>query len=271
MWDSVAPGWEANAQFVDGHLAPATEALLDAAGIGAGDVVLDLAAGPGGAGLLAAERVGPSGAVLLSDAAAEMVAVATRRASAHPQVSTAVFDQSEIAAEDGRFDAVISRHGLMFAEDAVGAVQEAARVLRPGGGYAAMTWGPREQNPWLGLILDAVGEQFGVPFPPPNVRGPFELGDVELLTSVLEDGGLIDVRVVSIETPMHAASLEAWWARVPQLAGPLAIALAGMEPAVREEIAQRAISAGANASQRDGDDVVFTGWALIGSGRKPPS
>jgi hypothetical protein len=119
--------------------------------------------------------------------------------------------------------------------------------------------------------LDAVGEQFGVPFPPANVRGPFELGDVELLTSVLEDGGLIDVRVVSIETPMHAASLEAWWARVPQLAGPLAIALAGMEPAVREEIAQRAISAGANASQRDGDDVVFAGWALIGSGRKPPS
>src|SRR6266851_1222063 len=107
MWNSVAPGWEANAQFFDEHLAPATEALLDAAGIGAGDVVLDLAAGPGGAGLLAAARVGPSGAVVLSDAAAEMVAVATRRASAHPQVSTAVFDQIEIAAEDGHFDAVV--------------------------------------------------------------------------------------------------------------------------------------------------------------------
>ncbi len=270
MWNSVAPGWEANAQFVDEHLAPATEALLDAAGIGAGDVVLDLAAGPGGAGLLAAARVGPSGAVVLSDAAAEMVAVATRRASAHPQVSTAVFDQIEIAAEDGHFDAVVIRHGLMFAEDAVGAVREAVRVLRPGGGYAAMTWGPRDLNPWLGLVLDAVGEQFGVPFPPPNVRGPFELGDVELLTSVLEEGGLIDVRVVTIETPMHAASLEAWWARVPQLAGPLAIALAGMEPAVRQEIAQRALSAGANASHRDGDEILFAGSVLVGSGRKPP-
>jgi SAM-dependent methyltransferase len=269
MWNSVAPGWEANARFVDEHLTLATEALLDAAGIGAGDAVLDLAAGPGGAGLLAAERVGPNGTVVLSDAAAEMVTVAARRASANPQVSTAVFDQSEIAAEDGQFDAVVSRHGLMFAEDAVGAVQEAARVLRGGGGYAAMTWGPRDLNPWLGLVLDAVGEQFGVPFPPPNVRGPFELCDVELLSSVLQDGGLMNVRVVTIETPMRAASPEAWWARVPQLAGPLAIALAGMEPAVREEIAQRALGAGANASHRDGDEIVFAGSVLIGSGRKP--
>jgi SAM-dependent methyltransferase len=269
MWNSVAPGWEASAQFVDEHLALATETLLDAARIGEGDAVLDLAAGPGGAGLVAAERVGPSGTVVLSDVAAEMVAVAARRASTHPQVSTAVFDQSEIAAEDGHFDAVISRHGLMFVEDPVGAVQEAARVLRPGGWYAAMTWGPRDLNPWLGLVLDAVGEQFGVPFPPPNVRGPFSLDDADLLTTVLQDGGLADVQIRTVETPMRAASLQAWWERVPRLAGPLAIALAGMESDVREEIAQRALSAGANASRREGDQIVFTGLVLIGSGHTP--
>ena len=65
MWDSVAPGWEANAGFVDKQLALATEALLDAAQIGEGDRVLDLAAGPGGAGLAAAQRVGSTGRVVL--------------------------------------------------------------------------------------------------------------------------------------------------------------------------------------------------------------
>src|SRR6476661_5587056 len=74
MWDSAAPGWEANATFVDAQLALATEALLDAAGVGKGDAVLDLAAGPGGAGLAAAKRVGSDGNVVLSDVAAEMVA-----------------------------------------------------------------------------------------------------------------------------------------------------------------------------------------------------
>jgi SAM-dependent methyltransferase len=270
MWNGVAPGWEANAQFVDEQLALATEKLLDAAGIVEGSTVLDLGTGPGGAGLAAAERVGQSGTVVLSDVAAEMVAVAARRASALPHVSTAVFDQSEIAAGDGHFDAVISRHGLMFVEDAVGAVQETVRVLRPGGRYAAMTWGPREENPWLGLVLDAVGEQFGVPFPPPNIRGPFSLDDGVLLTSVLRDGGLMDVQVETTATPMHASSLEDWWERVPRLAGPLAIALAGMEPDVREEIAQRALSSGASASRSEGEQIVFAGSVLIGSGHTPP-
>jgi SAM-dependent methyltransferase len=270
MWDSVAPGWEANAGFVDEQLAVATGVLLDAAGVSEGDAVLDLAAGPGGAGLAAVDRVGSSGSVVLSDVAAEMVAVAARRASASAQVSTAVFDQSAIAFGDGSFDAVISRHGLMFVEDPVAAVAEAVRVLRAGGRYAAMTWDRRQLNPWLGSVLDAVGDQFGVPFPPPSVRGPFSLENPALLTSVLEDGGLEGVTVQALATPMHAASLDEWWDRVPKLAGPLAIALAGMEPDVRDAISKRAKQAGAEAAAHDHDGIVFTGSVLIGSGHKAP-
>jgi ubiquinone/menaquinone biosynthesis C-methylase UbiE len=270
MWDSVAPGWEANAQFVDAQLELATEALLDAAGFGEGAVVLDLAAGPGGAGLAAAERVGAGGSVLLSDIAGEMMRVAARRASAMPQVSTAVFDQSAIAAGDASFDAVINRHGLMFVEDPVAVVAEAARVLRPGGRYAAMTWDRRELNPWLGLVLDAVSEQFGVPFPPPNVRGPFSLDDPAAFTQVLVDGGLRDVTVRTAATPMRAASLEEWWERVPKLAGPLSTALAGMEADVRDAIARRAMRSGAQIATNEAGGIIFPGSSLIGSGRKPP-
>jgi ubiquinone/menaquinone biosynthesis C-methylase UbiE len=269
MWDSVAPGWEANAQFVDAQLALATEALLDAADVGEGAAVLDLAAGPGGAGLAAAARVGAGGSVLLSDVAPEMIGVAARRASAMPQVSTAVFDQSAIAAGDASFDAVINRHGLMFVEEPVAVIAEAVRVLRPGGRYAAMTWDRRDLNPWLGLVLDAVSEQFGVPFPPPNVRGPFSLDDATAFMRVLADGGLREVTVRAVATPMRAASLEEWWERVPKLAGPLGIALAGMEADIRDAIAQRAMRSGAEMATDEAGGIVFPGSSLIGSGRKP--
>lgn len=267
MWDSVAPGWEANAGFVDGQLAVATEALLDAAQIGEGDRVLDLAAGPGGAGLAAAHR-GSTGRVVLSDVAAEMVAVAAKRASADAHLSTAVFDQSAIDFGEAGFDAVINRHGLMFVDDPAKTVAEAVRVLRAGGHYAVMTWDRRELNQWLGLVLDAVGAQFGVPFPPPNVRGPFSLDTPDKLVSVLRDGGLQNVTAQAMSTPMHTASLGEWWERVPKLAGPLAIALAGMDADVRDAIGERAMQSGTTAAGRNKDGIVFEGSVLIGSGHK---
>jgi hypothetical protein len=174
-------------------------------------------------------------------------------------VSTAVFDQSAIGFGDASFDAVINRHGLMFVESPVETVAEAVRVLRGGGRYAVMTWDRREANPWLGLVLDAVSEQFGVPFPPPSVRGPFSLDSPDVLTSVLRDGGLEDVTVEPVSTPMHAASLGEWWERVPKLAGPLAIALRGMEADVRDAIGERAMQSGAKAAASEENGIVFAG------------
>lgn len=269
MWNAVAGGWEDNAEFVDRHMAQATARLLDAADVGEGDDVLDVATGPGGAGIAAALRVGERGHVVLSDVAPAMVEVAARRSAGMPQITTSVFDELEIGEPDESFDAVISRHGLMFVDPPADAVREAARVLRQGGRYAAATWGAREDNPWLGAILDAVGEQFGVEFPPPGIAGPFSLATPESLAQALRDGGLEDVSVERVSTPMHAASLEAWWERVPKLAGPLAMALAGMEPDVREAIHRRAIASAEAVARTSADGVELGGSVLVGSGRRP--
>lgn len=268
MWNSVASAWERNADFVDAHMADATAAMLDAAQIGAGDEVLDLAAGPGGAGIAAATRTGESGRVVLADVAPAMVEAAARRGAAIPQISTLVCDQSTIDLPDESVDAVICRHGLMFADVPADAVGEARRVLRPGGRYAAVTWDARSANPWLGLVLDAVGEQFGVPFPPPGIAGPFSLDSPDLLTAVLRDGGLADVRVSRVATPMRMPSLETWWERVPELAGPLAAALAGMESSVRDEIRQRALHSGEAAARVIDGGIELDGSVLVGSGRR---
>ncbi len=268
MWDSVAVNWEQNADFVDRHLRQATDQVLGAIGVGPGDAVLDVACGPGGAGLAAAAAVGDSGKVVLADVAPAMVAVASRRAAGLPQASTAIFDQDSIDAADASFDAVVCRHGLMFSEEPIQAVREAVRVLRPGGRYGAITWDSRRANPWLGLILDAVGEQFGVPFPPPGVPGPFSLDDPDRLRLLFADAGLEEIVVEALSTPMPASSLEAWWERVPQLAGPLAAALAGMEPEVREEIRARALARGAEASRSIEDGIELDGSVLIATGRR---
>jgi SAM-dependent methyltransferase len=269
IWDSAAPGWESNGDFVDRHLAGATEFLLGALEVGRGDRVIDLACGPGGAGLAAAELVGPGGRVVLADVSPAMVGVAARRAAGMAQVETTVCDQSAIDAPEASFDVALARHGLMFAEDPEAAVAEAARVLRPGGRYGAITWGPRESNPWLGIILDSVGEQFGVTFPPPGIAGPFSLDQPGKLARALESGGLEEVEVQELATPMGGSSLKEWWERVPQLAGPLAQALAGMEREVREDIRDRALARASDVARAVDGGIELDGSVLVGWGTRP--
>lgn len=75
--------------------------------------------------------------------------------------------------------------------------------------------------------------------------------------------------VETVEAPTGAASLEAWWARVPGLAGPMAMIMARLEPEVRDAIRARALEAGAAAARTAGDGIELDGCVLVGSGRRP--
>jgi enediyne biosynthesis protein CalE5 len=224
MWAAVATGWGEHADFVDRRGRALTDKLLDLAAPQPGERVLELACGPGGLGLAAADQVGPSGAVVLSDVASEMTAIAAQRAAARglDNVTTAVLDIEDIDQPDASYDVVLCREGLMFALDPGQAAREIRRVLRPGGRLALAVWGPRERNPWLGTVLDSVSAQIGAPVPPPGIPGPFALDDATELGALLENAGLRDVTVSEVPVPLEVDSFEEWWRRTTALAGPLA-------------------------------------------------
>src|SRR5690349_6982828 len=81
MWSAVAPAWAQHAEYADARAAAITQSMLDLSALRAGERVLELACGPGGLGLAAAERVGPTGEVVLSDLVAEMTSIAAGRAA----------------------------------------------------------------------------------------------------------------------------------------------------------------------------------------------
>jgi SAM-dependent methyltransferase len=268
MWSTVADAWAEHADYVDGRGAGVTERMLDLADLRPGQRVLELACGPGSVGLEAARRVGPTGHVMMSDVVAEMTAIAAGRASLAglTNVSTRELDLEQIEQPDNSFDVVLCREGLMFAPDPGRAVREIQRVMRPGGRVALAVWGPRDLNPWLSLVFEAMSAQLGMPIPPPGVPGPFSLDDPEKLLQLVGDAGLGDAVVAEFPTPLHAASFEQWWTRTSALAGPLATMLSSLPAEAAQALEARLRQAVRPYETPTG--LEFPGVTLLASARR---
>jgi SAM-dependent methyltransferase len=268
MWAAVAPAWAEHAAYADARGAEVAETMLELTAPAAGECVLELACGPAGLGLAAAARVAPGGRVVFSDVAAEMTAIAAARAEAAglTNVSTCELDVERIEQPDDAYDVVLCREGLMFATDPARAASEIRRVLRPGGRVAVAVWGPRERNPWLGIVFDAVSAQIGRPVPPPGIPGPFSLGDSGRLAGLLSAAGLADVVVSEVSVPLRAPSFDEWWVRTAALAGPLTNIVRSLpEPATQ---AIRARLYEATSAYRTSSGLEFPGVSLIAAARR---
>ncbi len=273
MWGSVAESWGEHVDHVEQRAEAVTRLMIEAVAPVAGDEVLELACGAGGLGLAIADEVTPAGRVVLSDAAPEMVAIASAHAArraqvrgATAQVTARVLDLEQIDMPDDSFDIVVCREGLMFALDPVRAAREIARVLRPGGRAAIAVWGPRDRNPWLGVLADAVQLHTGSPVPPPGMPGPFSLGADGALEATLTAAGLEQVSVQPIDVPTHDASFEDYWQLRIDLAGPLKQRLAVL-PAP-DLIAIREMVREGLSRYQGADELTIPGLAYVASARR---
>jgi SAM-dependent methyltransferase len=103
-----------------------------------GETVLDLGSGAGADVLISARRVGPNGTAIGLDMTDEMLELA-RANAAQAGVENVEFVKGyleDMPLSDGSVDVVISNCVINLSADKPRVIQEAARVLRPGGRFA---------------------------------------------------------------------------------------------------------------------------------------
>jgi ubiquinone/menaquinone biosynthesis C-methylase UbiE len=190
-----------------------------------GQTVLELTAGPGETGFLAAQRLGADGRLISSDFAPEMVKVAERGRESRglDNVECRVLDAQQIDLPAASVDGVLSRFGLMLVPDQDRAFAEIRRVLRPGGRFAFATWGPPDRNPWIFEVVKAILENGhappGDPFAP---GGVFSISTVERSRELVEAAGFAPVTAEELTGVMRFEDPDDYWNFNVSLAAPLA-------------------------------------------------
>jgi SAM-dependent methyltransferase len=194
FWEFERSGWErAAAQYEAcwGDTDAFVEALLDAAVVGAGTRLLDLACGPGFVSEAAAARgANPVGL----DVAEAMVERARLR---NPRLTFVVGDAQRLELPDASFDAVTMNFGILHLSQPEAALAEARRVLVPGGRLAFTAW-VAEGNAVADIVDNAVAEH-AVPVELPEGPPFYRFSDPDECRRTLTEAGF-DGDSVRMET-----------------------------------------------------------------------
>ena len=177
-----------------------------AARIKSGQNVLDVACGTGALTREIAERVGSEGGATGLDINAGMLAVARQKC---PSIEWRQGEAEVLPFNDNRFDAVVSQFGLMFFRDRKQAIEEMARVLRPGGRLAVAVWDSIDNTPGYAAAAALLNRLFGADIAE-SLRSPYALGDTAMLQSLFDHSALSDASVDTRDGVVEFPSIEDW-------------------------------------------------------------
>jgi ubiquinone/menaquinone biosynthesis C-methylase UbiE len=173
------------ASFVPAFFAQWAPPLCAAAGLQAGQRVLDVACGTGIVARTAAELVGAPN-VTGVDLNEAMLTVARR---VRPDIDYRQGDAASLPFVDRSFDAVLCQMALMLFPDRAAAIAEMGRVCTVGGAIAVAVPGNLAEQPAYGPFVDMAARHAG-PEARSLLSSYFSCGDVDELVALFEQAGL---------------------------------------------------------------------------------
>ena len=190
------------------QLEPLGRAAMEAIGLSAGHRVLDVGCGIGGTPMALSRKVGPLGQVIGVEILQEAVDVVRSDQGNPENVSFICGDAQTYGFAAGSFDAVFSRFGVMFFDDATEAFRNLLRALRPGGRLGFVCWRDLSENELDDLPLRAAASLL-----PPDLvsktafSGWFSFARAESLRRILGEAGFVDVQITARDAGVYSGSL----------------------------------------------------------------
>jgi SAM-dependent methyltransferase len=206
-----------------------------------GQTILELAAGIGETGFLAAARVGNDGKLISTDFAPKMVEAAQAESTrlGLTNVEHRQLDAEEMNLPDESVDGVLCRWGYMLMSDPETAFRETRRVLRKGGGLAFSVFGSPEENPWASVPGRTLVEVTGEPPPDPSAPGILAMAAPSRASSLLGATGFDERQTEDVPFTWRFEDFDGYWTFLTELAGALAARIAALSSEERDVFQDR--------------------------------
>ncbi len=230
-----------------------TEAMLSRLEVGPGVRLLDVATGTGAAALPAA-RMGAE--VMAIDFSEGMVSRLEARGVRN--IDARQMDGQALDLPDASFDVTVSAFGVMLFEDWAEGLREMARVTKPGGTAAVLTWRDPDGAGVNQLLSQVCRDLFPGLELPPTPAGMVELSDPKRLSAAMVAAGF--------EAPTVETLSQKYAFRIDQLfvGNPWSHRLdEAQQRAVLDEVRRRF------GKDHDGEDLFIESEALLATAKRP--
>lgn len=269
--DQQPARWDHHVAVYEAVFEPLTNAFARAAleqlNVHSGERLIDIGAGSGGAALIATAEYGAD--VLAIDASRDMVArinARARRQSA-PRVRAEIMDGMDLVLPDAQFDAAISVFGVILFPDAARGMREIARVLKPGGRVAIVTWTDTERYELATRLIEAIAAVRGPPPRPAALPAQLRFREQAVFHQLLSTDGLTVQSITRVEEQWRLPSAR-WIADRIAFAPGLSALVAGLGSDC--DAVMTAFVAGLERDQGPGE-VSLSAVAQVGTATKLPA
>lgn len=224
-------GADAYDRFMGRYSSPLAPQLADFAGIGAGQVVLDVGCGPGALTGELVRRLGPS-SVSAVDPSEPFVAAARER---HPGVNVQRAAAEQLPFADRTFDAAMAQLVVHFMTDPVSGLREMGRVVRQGGVVAACVWDHGGAQGPLSLFWEAAR------LIDPAVNDESQLAGTRegQLGELFKEAGFGDVEEGVLPVEVMHPTFDEWWEPFTLGVGPAGGLVASLDPNDRAKLREK--------------------------------
>jgi ubiquinone/menaquinone biosynthesis C-methylase UbiE len=167
--------------------------------------ILEIACGTGRVTKHLRESFPVTTGIIATDINSDMLELAQQQLN-DPSITFQLADAQQLPFTDQSFDLIVNQFGLMFLPDKQAGINEAFRLLKPGGHFAFTTWDHAGNMALFKLIIDEMiipvfkGEDTS------RFYTPFSLHDPEILNQYMRQAGFQNHRAILMKFKAHADS-----------------------------------------------------------------